>query len=88
MVTHTHELPLHLSPRGRGLFAMTYVRDTGPRFSLDRYGADVSHSANRVRGYVSKAPSSAPSGHLLPSRWKRVSDTTGRRTNHCRSRHS
>jgi hypothetical protein len=59
---------------------MTYGRDPGRCKWLTMNGAGVSHSANRVRGdLVLKAPSSAPSGHLLPSRWKRAFGTTGRR---------
>ncbi len=46
---------------------MTYGRDPGRCKWLTMNGAGVSHSANRVRGdLVLKAPSSAPSGHLLP----------------------
>ena len=46
---------------------MTYGRDPGRCKWLTMNGAGVSHSANRVRGdLVPKAPSSAPSGHLLP----------------------
>jgi FO synthase len=57
-------------PSGRGREAMTYARvvSAGRTQTLD--GADVSHSAELVRGELSsrlsKAPSSGPSGHLLP----------------------
>jgi hypothetical protein len=67
---------LHLSPRGRGLFAMTYGCVANANSLLDRKGAAVSRSANRVRGnFALNTPSSAPSGHLLPK---------GRRATHRR----
>jgi len=59
-----------LSPRGRGREAMTYGRVLHPRHIHSLSEAAVSHSAELVRGYFliagTKAPSSAPSGHLLP----------------------
>ena len=61
---------LPLSPRGRGREAMTCdrVRVAG-RMHIGP-GAIVSHSAELVRGDLpvsqQKAPSSGPSGHLLP----------------------
>jgi hypothetical protein len=48
---------------------MTYGRGRVGRFDRIPDGADVSHLAELVRGNFSspnKAPSSAPSGHLLP----------------------
>jgi hypothetical protein len=48
---------------------MTYGRDLFGSLGLDRNGADVSHKAELVRGNLVpslKAPSSGPSGHLLP----------------------
>jgi hypothetical protein len=67
-----------LSPRGRGREAMTYGRVRVASRVLNAEGADVSHTAELVRGDVflhMKAPSSGPScrarvfdttGHLLP----------------------
>jgi hypothetical protein len=48
---------------------MTYGRVLLATHPLTLGGAAVSHSAELVRGeycWLSKAPSSAPSGHLLP----------------------
>jgi hypothetical protein len=48
---------------------MTYGRGRFVDRIENRIGADVSHSAELVRGDFAnevKAPSSAPSGHLLP----------------------
>src|SRR5262245_57942299 len=58
-----------LSPWGRGREAMTCVRVPLAAGRRNLNGADVSHSAELVRGDFGarvKAPSSAPSGHLLP----------------------
>jgi hypothetical protein len=59
-----------LSPRGRGREAMTYGRARHQANTDKPLGADVSHLAGLVRGDFSlptvKAPSSGPSGHLLP----------------------
>jgi hypothetical protein len=64
-----------LSPRGRGREAMTYGRVHNAIREHDPPGAAVSHLAELVRGNslpwcATKAPSSGPSGHLLPKgRW-------------------
>src|SRR6476659_9999201 len=56
-------------PSGRGREAMTYERECITSDNRDLRGAVVSHSAELVRGNcvgAGKAPSSAPTGHLLP----------------------
>jgi hypothetical protein len=59
-----------LSPWGRGREAMTYGRVRNAAHRHNPPGAAVSHLAELVRGYLfpyaAKAPSSGPSGHLLP----------------------
>jgi len=60
-----------LSPWGRGREAMTYGRVHDADHRCNHSCAAVSHLAELVRGYflppcATKAPSSGPSGHLLP----------------------
>ena len=61
---------LPLSPRGRGREAMAYGCGALPIHVHSPAGAVVSHVAELVRGDLvadeQKAPSSGPSGHLLP----------------------
>jgi hypothetical protein len=48
---------------------MTYGGESFGNVDNNRAGADVSHTAELVRGdciQSAKAPSSGPSGHLLP----------------------
>jgi hypothetical protein len=66
-------------PSGRGREAMTYGRVGQGRQEQITHVAVVSHLAELVRGEFGdeKAPSSAPSGHLLPKGRRAVAATEG-----------